>query len=256
MDKITKMICVGHKIPDFSPPVDYLMLCPESIGFKNEFVISDRRFGVDYDAASMAEYSQLFGLADLIKSGDFFADYLYLFQYRKFISPMEGGYDSVASWTKVLSPKMAVDMFPGDDFLSNIKDQLIIGGLLDFGENISENYSRVHKIEDFVNFSAACAQSGAVSIDSLKLLSGMHGILPSPAICFVSVELFLNFMDILKNVGDIFMRNFHKKREGYQMRSAGYLLERLHSVIICQKIIQGEIVNPLLWNRYVINSEI
>ena len=70
MSKETKLICVGHKPPDFYPLVDYLMLCPSSLNMPNELVISDERFGKEIDGASFAEYSQLFGLAELIKSGD------------------------------------------------------------------------------------------------------------------------------------------------------------------------------------------
>jgi len=88
MSKETKLICVVHMPPDFYPLVDYLMLCPSSLNMPNELVISDDRFGKEIDGAIFAEYSQLFGLAELIKSGDIRADTLYLFQYRKFISPL------------------------------------------------------------------------------------------------------------------------------------------------------------------------
>lgn len=254
--KNIKKICIGHKAPEFKPTDNFIMLCPESTGVHDEIIISDHRFGINYDGASLAEYSQLFGLAEMIKSGDFIADGLYLFQYRKFISPKFGGYDSVASWTKVLSSEMAADFFPDQDSLKKIGDKLIVGSILDFGESISKNYSRVHEIEDFVNFSVACSSNSNINLTDLKLLSGMRGIIPSPALCYITPELFLEFIGILRETCDIYMKNFHIKRSGYQMRSTGYLLERLHSLLICKKLLNAEISSPLIWNRFVINTDI
>ena len=256
MSKETKLICVGHKPPDFYPLVDYLMLCPSSLNMPNELVISDDRFGKEIDGASFAEYSQLFGLAELIKSGDIRADTLYLFQYRKFISPFSGGFDSIAPWVKILPPNLASELFPQANILEDISNSLIVGSIFDFGESVADNYSKAHVTEDLVTFAAACSESCELSSSDIKLLASMRGIIPSPALCFIKVELFLEIMKILKNVCMIFIKNYYSKREGYQSRSTGYLLERLHSLIICQKIMNGQLSDSIVWNRYVINAGI
>jgi len=256
MSRETKLICVGHKTPNFSPLANYLMLCPSSLNMPNELVISDGRFGEEIDGASFAEYSQLFGLAELIKSGEFNAEALYLFQYRKFLSPFLGGFDSKAPWVKILSPKLAIDLFPQEITFEEISNTLIVGSIFDFGESISDNYSKAHVTEDLVTFAAACSESGELTNADIKLLASMRGIIPSPALCYITVELFLEIMKILKNVCIIFMKNYYSKREGYQSRSTGYLLERLHSLIICKKIMGGQLSDSVVWNRYVINAEI
>jgi len=249
-------VCIGHKQPDFHPPLDYLMLCPESLGLPNELVIRDDRFGSNYDGASLAEYSQLFGLAELIESGDFDADGLFLFQYRKFLSPITGGYESVAPWVKILSPSNAADVFPDLESFNKHSDQMIIGSIFNFGESISGNYSKVHVTEDLVTFSAACSESGAIPPSDIKLLASMHGIIPSPALCYISTHHFLELMKPLKMACEAFMKHYHVKRTGYQSRSTGYLLERLHSLLICQRVMNSSIDNPIIWNRYVINTDI
>ena len=249
-------MCIGHKQPDFHPPLDYLMLCPESLGLPNELVIRDDRFGSNYDGASLAEYSQLFGLAELIESGDFDADGLFLFQYRKFLSPITGGYESVAPWVKILSPSNAADVFPDLESFNKHSDQMIIGSIFNFGESISGNYSKVHVTEDLVTFSAACSESGAIPPSDIKLLASMHGIIPSPALCYISTHHFLELMKPLKMACEAFMKHYHVKRTGYQSRSTGYLLERLHSLLICQRVMNSSIDNPIIWNRYVINTDI
>jgi hypothetical protein len=256
MSKNTKFICVGHKPPDFTPLAEYLMLCPSSLNMTNEIVISDDRFGKEVDGASFAEYSQLFGLAELINSGDIKVDALYLFQYRKFLSPLTGGFDSIAEWVKILSPRLAIDLFPQEAIFEEITNDLIVGSIFNFGESISDNYSKAHVTEDLVTFSAACFESGELSNSDIKQLASMRGIIPSPALCYIKVDLFLEIMKILENVCMVFIKNYYTKREGYQSRSTGYLLERLHSLIICQKILNGQLSESLVWNRYVINTEI
>jgi hypothetical protein len=256
MDNRTKLYCVGHKPPDFTPPIDYAMLCPKSLGISNEIVISDDRFGINVDGASLAEYSQLFGLAELIKSGDIAATHLYLFQYRKFISPILGGYESIAPWVKVLSPNMSPHIFPSPEHLYNITNNLIVGDVFNFGESIAQSYSKTHVLEDLTAFTAACAGCDKISPDLIKSLINMNGIIPSPTLCAISVDLFLSLMEVLKEVSEIFMDNYYVRRIGYQSRSTGYLLERLHSQLILQLITKDSLSDVLTWQRYVVNTEI
>ena len=124
-EKIIKNICIGHKKLDFQLNFEYLHLSPNSIGVDNEILISDKRFGSEIDGQSLSEYSQLMGLAEMIKSGDINLDYLYLFQYRKFISPINGGLDSIASWIKILTPDMVKLFFPSQEILEKQREKLI-----------------------------------------------------------------------------------------------------------------------------------
>ncbi len=256
MSKIIKNLCIGHKPPDFVAPIDYLMLCPKSMGMPNELILSDDRFGYHIDGTSLAEYSQLFGLRDILNSGDMHADGLYLFQYRKFISPLFGGYESVAPWVRVITPEMAATLFPESTMINDIQTDLIVGALFNFNESISDNYSKAHVTEDLVTFSAACAESNNLTHEDIKMLASMRGIIPSPALCFISTKLFLEMMDTLHEICFTFMKHYHVKRTGYQSRSTGYLLERLHSLLICKKIMNGSLNETGVWNRYVINTEI
>jgi hypothetical protein len=256
MGKIIKNICIGHKSPDFNPAIPFLMVSPLSLGMPNEMIFGDDRFGYGVDGRSLAEYSQLFGLLDLINSGEIIANNLFLFQYRKFLSPVNVGYDSVAPWVKVVGPNLASNIFPDLNNSEFSGRELITGSIYNFEESISSNYSRVHVAEDLVNFSAACACSGKIQASDIRTLASMTGIIPSPAVCYISVELFVEIMEILREVCFVYMSEFYTRREGYQMRSTGYLLERLHSVLICSKIMAGRLNEVAIWNRYVVNTEI
>ena len=80
MSKAMKAYCTGHTVPLFASPISFEMLCPASLGIPNELAIDDGRSGGLVDGGELAEYSQLFGLHDLLLSGDVVAKHLYLFQ--------------------------------------------------------------------------------------------------------------------------------------------------------------------------------
>jgi hypothetical protein len=254
-NKIIKHICIGHKAMDYSPNVDYMYLTPISLGIHNEFVIEDTRFGENVNGQSLSEYSQLFGLMDMIKSGEVNADYLHLFQYRKFLSPTNGGYNSIASWVKILTPDMATKFFPKEEDFQIENTNLITGGIFNFGESNVSMYNKTHVLEDFLMF-VACCKDNKISNEDIRFFSMMHGIIPSPTLTFISVELFIKHMEILKRIGLDYLNNYHVNRIGYQSRSIGYLLERLHSKIIYDELSHGNLINIPVWNRFVINSNI
>jgi hypothetical protein len=247
-----RAFCVGHTLPVFAPPIPYTMLCPTPLGIANEIVVDDGRFGVSVDGTSLAEYSQLFGLHDMLMAGDVVADDLLLFQYRKFISPTFGGVESTSPWVRVLAPEAAPPIFPSLVQLNEHRARLAVGSVFDFGESISANYARVHVIDDLVLFGAACAQSGELSASDMRAFATMRGIIPSPAVCYLQVDLFVKLMNILRKVWESYYLSYQIQRDGYQRRVAGYLLERLHSSLLCKWLMDGTEPDIKIWQRYVV----
>jgi len=255
MARTLKSYCIGHVPPMFTPPIEYSMLCPKPLGTAHELVIDDNRFGPDIDGGSLAEYSQLFALSEMIQSGDVVADDLFLFQYRKFLSPNEGGLESRAPWVRVLRAPDAAGMFPSEQQLHDVQGRIIVGSLFDLGASISGNYAMVHVIEDLVMFSAACAKCTDLSQADLRSLATLRGIIPSPALCYTRADAFVKVMNILSQVWTEFSTHYHVKRDGYQRRVAGYLLERLHSVLLCKWLMDGSEPTINVWQRYVVTNE-
>jgi hypothetical protein len=232
------------------------MLCPFSLGIPNELVIDDNRFGSSVDGSSLAEYSQLFGLHDRLLSGDIVADDLFLFQYRKFISPSVGGLESASPWVRVLTPEMVSGIFPSTTQLETFASRLAVGSVFDFGQSISANYALVHVIDDLVMFSAACAESGELTPEDIKSFATLRGIIPSPAVCYIQSDLFVKIMGILRNVWDHYYPHYHIQRTGYQRRGAGYMLERLHSYFLCKWLMDNSEPDIKIWQRYVVTDTI
>lgn len=247
-----RAFCIGHVPPVFSPGIDYTMLCPKALGIPGEIVIEDNRFGPAVDGTSLAEYSQLFVLADLLSTGDIVADNLFLFQYRKFISPRIGGAQSVSPWIRVLRPEEAGTFFPTLEQLQPHSGKTIVGSLFELGGSTAANYVLVHVVDDFALFIAACARSRFLSESDIKGFTTFRGLIPSPAVAHISAPLFVRIMTILN---DVWVRMFpilHIPREGYQRRSAGYLMERLHSYLLCKWLLDDNTQPINLWQRYVV----
>ena len=252
MPRVIKSFCVGHRPPVFETKIRFQMLCPTPLGIEDEIVIADERFAIPNAGGSLAEYSQLFGLADLISAGDVVAEALFLFQYRKFISPALGGVQGNSPWVRVTSPAEAKSLFPTDEFLQSTSNKIIAGELYGLGESISANYARVHVVDDLVMFAAACARSGHLTDLDIRSFVTYCGLIPSPALSLIVVPVFLNVMKVLRDVWRIFCESFFVAREGYQRRVSGYLLERLHSFLLCKWILDGSESNVGSCHRYVV----
>ena len=246
-----RAFCIGHLPPRFAPALDYTMLCPQSLGVAGELVIDDRRFGPGCDGAALAEYSQLFGLQDLIEAGDLVADRLYLFQYRKFIGLQLGGAPATAPWVRVLQPAEAQTLFPTAEQLLAVPQPVLVGSVQPLGSSMAQHYALVHVIDDLVAF-AACLADAGLDAAEVRGFASFQGLIPSPALCLVDTPLFLRHMRVLRSAWTSFARHGAVARDGYQRRVAGYLLERLHSHLLCRALLDGSQPEVAVGHRYVV----
>ncbi|MBL8339941.1 MAG: hypothetical protein JNL30_00620 [Rubrivivax sp.] len=250
--KTLRAFCIGHVMPVFAPTLPYTMLTPRPLGLRGEIVLADQRFGPGIHGAALAEYSQLFGLQDLLEAGDLVADRLYLFQYRKFIGLREGGLPATAPWLRIAPPAQARALMPTEAELHAVTMPVVVGSMLALGNSVAQNYARVHVIDDLVTF-AACLGAAGFDAAAVRRFASFQGLLPSPALCLVDTPLFLAHLRTLRAAWTAFTRGSTAvRREGYQMRVAGYLLERLHSHLLCQGLADGTQPHVGLGHRYVV----
>lgn len=245
-----RAFCIGHVRPVFEPTLPYTMLAPKSLGVAGEIVVEDTRFGHGGDGAELAEYSQLFGLAQMIEAGDVVADRLYLFQYRKFIGFRAGGLPATAPWVRIAPPAECATLLPSIDELAAAPHPVVVGSMFALGGSVAKNYAMVHVIDDLVAF-AACLHAAGMNAAEVRRFASFQGLLPSPALCLVDTPLFLAQMRQLRAVWDEYALHARVARDGYQRRVAGYLLERLHSHILCQSLMDGSQGSIGIGHRYV-----
>ena len=251
MTATVRAFCIGHVPPVFAPLLPYTMLCPKPLGLSNELVIADARFGPDINGAMLAEYSQLFGLQDMIEAGDVVADKLYLFQYRKFVGFQFGGTAANAPWVRILKPVQAAALLPNQAQLEAAPHAMVVGSVNPLGSSMAKHYATVHVIDDLVMFTVVLPECGLQPAD-IRQFTTQQGLIPSPALCLVDTPLFLRQMRVLRAAWNAYARHYHVLREGYQMRVAGYLLERLHSHLLCQWLMDGSQPHVGLGHRYVV----
>lgn len=250
-----KSFCIGHMPALFSPPIPFTLLSSSILGLPNELTIADNRFGTNLDGGSLAEYSQIFGLVELLKAGDIQADRLHLFQYRKFISPkylLEAPSDV---WISYVQPNVAEILFPSEQQIMELPVELIVGSSFVLSESIAKNYAQAHEIEDFVQFVVACYGSGVLDYQDTQQITSMKEIIFSPALCIIDTKKLIQICDQLFTAWIEYSKYFHTQRTGYQRRISGYLLERLHSYLIFKGLIQGTIQTCKIWKRYLVVNE-
>ncbi len=246
-----RAFCIGHVPPRFAPALPYTMLSPRPLGVAGELVLDDARFGPGLDGAALAEYSQLFGLQDMLEAGDLVADRLYLFQYRKFIGLRAGGSPATAPWVRIARPDEAATLCPTAEQLLAAPQPVVVGSMQALGGSIAQNYALVHVIDDLVMF-AACLADVGMDAAAVKRFTTFQGLIPSPALCLVDTQLFLQQMRVLRAAWTTFATHCAVPREGYQRRVAGYLLERLHSHLLCQSLLDGSQPDVGIGHRFVV----
>jgi hypothetical protein len=251
MTSTVRAFCVGHVRPVFEPTLPFTMLCPQALGLPGEVVLPDDRFGPGIQGAVLAEYSQLFGLQDLLEAGDIVADRLYLFQYRKFIGFKAGGQPATAPWLRIAPPGEARSLMPTVDELQAVPQSVVVGSMYPLGGSVAHNYALVHVIDDLVAF-AGCLRACGMDAAAVRRFASFQGLLPSPALCLVDTPLFLRHMRVLRAAWNEYAAHAFVAREGYQMRVAGYLLERLHSHLLCQGLLDGTQGAVGIGHRYVV----
>lgn len=245
-----RAFCIGHVPPVFAPGLPYTMLTPRPLGLPGEILLPDERQALPgVRGAVLAEYSQLFSLQDLLEAGDITAQRLYLFQYRKFIGLRPGGLPATAPWVRIAPPLQAAALMPTLAELADLPYPVVTGSMLPLGGSVAQNYAHVHVIDDLVTF-AAGLPAADFSPPEVRAFASFQGLLPSPALCLIEVPMFLQQMRVLRAAWRAFAAGAHVPREGYQMRVGGYLLERLHSHLLCRWVQQGGRLG--LGHRYVV----
>ncbi len=253
---LTRAFCVGHVPPVFQPGLPFTMLTPRPLGLPGEMVLPDERHSAPgLHGAVLAEYAQLFSLHDLIEAGDLVVDRLYLFQYRKFIGLRTGGVAANAPWLRIAPPADAAALMPSLEALQALPQAAVVGSMFGLGASVAQNYAQVHVIDDLVTF-AACLGAAGMDPGAVRQFAAFQGLVPSPALCLVNTPLFLRQMRVLRAAWGEYTRHAasaHTARTGYQMRVGGYLLERLHSHLLCRAVMEGTTEGEIgIGHRFVV----
>jgi len=247
--------CIGHKPPTFLPTVPYTIVSPTMYPELNQLVVPDDLYGENFHGKILSEYAQLFGLAEYLKDAPR-DEKIYIFQYRKFISLKQPSTLSTnLMHAYACNSSQSTLLFPLQNELSALGDDLLMGKcLINFGP-IAKDYINNHDGTDFSAFMISLYKVGGFNEQRIKNFINYPILLPVPSLGVFRVDIFLKHMEALKLVWTHFADHFFVARDGYQSRVGGFLLERLHSFLICEEV-SNKIYNVVHGNQVVVSDSL
>ena len=223
--------CIGHVLPAFSIPQDFSYVGPVVCDKATKtIVITCESLGEAFNGRFLSEYTQLFGLADML--GPRTSGSLYLFQYRKFISLQCGTRKSTnIPYAYASLGDEAEKLFPNISELNTLSSEVMVGPIIRI-RSTAANYSQYHLVEDFAAFCHALGTLSILSASDISRFINYEYLIPAPSLGLYPYKLFYSHMQILRQAWARFHEIHFLPRDDYQRRVGGFLLERLHSFLI------------------------
>jgi hypothetical protein len=230
--------CIGHKPPAFSPEESFVHVTPGAHPNLIQLIIPDDSYGNRFHGSILSEYCQLFGLADYLKKNRK-PDNIYVFQYRKFSSLRRGAVQgSNMPYAYACNRDEANNLFPSKASLAALGDAMMVGPAVKV-QSLSSHYATVHHPEDFSCFAVALKSVDGFDDARIRKFVNCDVLFPAPSLGFFKFQYLSDHLETLKQAWEVYSRHYFKAREGYQRRVGGFLLERLHSYLIYEDILNG-----------------
>lgn len=242
-----KLICMGHRAPLFTIDRPFRMLSSVPLDLPNVEVIPDDIWGERYDGAVLSEFLQLFVLAEQLDPAD--DEPIFLFQYRKFITPAPTRADPLAYRGHSYTPDEAARAFPSADLLAPLTGP-IVGEII--AADVAQQYAAFHIASDFVCFCMALTDSGLFSPSETADFARAQALIPSATLGIYPTSTLVRHLAILRHAWNAFRDRDYVPRSGDQRRVGGFLLERLHSFLVLKDAAQSPLQQ---WDRIVVEPQ-
>lgn len=247
-----ELYCVGHKPPVFDVSPDFCLVSPDANAAGLH--IADDAMGERFDGKILSEYTQLFGLADHLAGRADLPQRLFFFQYRKFLSPRPGATRSTnMPYVYAAPPKEAASLFPGVNVMTAASRDFVRGPAFNVGVSMARGYALSHVREDFDGFAMALREVDGFTEQRCERFINSSILIPAPSLCMVPTDFFLQTTAVLRQAWDIFSTHHYKPREGYQRRVGGFLLERLHSYLM-QEYLMDNPLDDKQWEQIIVSD--
>jgi hypothetical protein len=248
----TLNICLGH-VPF---PVEYrehvdLMIAPNLVlGPYRVAVVPDSLFGPN--GSALSEYAQLLWLSDNFDAITSGADFVRIFQYRRFVSekPLPGVPSTNQPWSMTItagdlaSCGKEFDRFCGAELFN--RPVRFDGGML-------MQYASAHVLEDMLSFVKFLLEIRVFDPRHAAAFLNVEAVIPACNMGTFRKETLRSLLLILKRAAEFLKSSYFVPREGYQRRNMGFLLERLHSFAILQRVQSA--MSPRNFGNNIVISE-
>jgi hypothetical protein len=249
----TLNVCVGHKpFPSqYWHHID-LMLAPQQLADHPRLqIIPDQTYGPYGN--SLSEYSQLFWLNDNLETTLNGRTYLRVFHYRRFVSskqPNCGKKSLNHPWAMTITPDQV--QFFSEQFCRFAEKEIFNTPIRLQGGVVSQ-YQTAHVVEDFYRFCTFLIESNTMDRSTVLRFMRSDILIPSSSICIVHAKTFSDLMLVLRKAAGFLDSHLYVPRYGYQRRSVGFLLERLQSFLILDRLVGQSSQQP--FGYHIVLSE-
>jgi hypothetical protein len=244
-------ICIGHEpfrgvglgyVDVMISPVDQHVDGPCKL-----IIANDARLGPN--GHTLSEFSQLIWLSDHFDEITKEKEFIRLIQYRKFISSAPCGAVSDGShflWLDLEKLPALSAQFQRHAVAELVSKPLHLQSNL--GQVLGQ-FAHCHKIEDFLSFGMFLCREAILSDAELAQFVTRPDLIPSATVGIYRRETLRDILIILARAANFVNSPTFVPRDREQRRSAGFLLERLHSHLlynhmrrIGQQIAKGDLI--------------
>jgi hypothetical protein len=110
-------------------------------------------------------------------------------------------------------------------------------------ENVLTQYSSVHILRDWMRFCADAIDFGVLSNVEAFEASQTKFLIPAPSNGTFPTKILIDHLSRLESMALAYLKSGFLERDGYQRRSLGFCLERMHSYLILKHLLENGI-NP------------
>jgi hypothetical protein len=231
------------------------MVSPKLIeGVTRLALVEDKLFGPN--GSALSEYAQLLWIHEHIDRVLGGLNYIRIFHYRRFVTPHEpsNGKPSVnLPWATVITEK---ELAAHDKAFERQVEHELFNTPAQFGGGMLAQYAVSHVLEDMMNFCVFLLESKIMPPTEVAIFLRENIHIPSCNIGVFTRQTFVDIFGVLRRAAEFLFSRHFVPRDGYQRRSAGFLLERLNSFLILKRIREGVSEERLGHNIVISDSEI
>jgi hypothetical protein len=235
----TLNICLGHRpFPDDHADFVDLLVSPNIVGgsIRRKAFVPDELNGPHGHALS--EYGHLIWIyrnLDALAAG---YEYLNVFQYRRFVSPTPVTGQRVIGddWVTAIPETGLADLAHCFD---RAQHAMLFNTVTDVPDTIAGQYASAHVFSDILAFADFLVAERILDPVTTVEFLGAKSAVFSCAIGVYRVDAYRAIFSVLERAARFLHSPGFTPREGYQRRSVGFLLERLHSFLITKFLSNG-----------------
>jgi hypothetical protein len=235
----TLNICLGHRpFPEAHADFVDLLVSPNLVGgsIRRKAYLPDEINGPHGHALS--EYGQLIWIyrnLDALANG---FEYLNVFQYRRFISPtpVDRVKLEVDSWVTVVTEADLPDLAY---CFSRAQPGMLFNTPIDVRPSVLSQYAAAHVLSDMLAFVDFLLAENILDDKTVAEFVSTRQAVFSCAIGIYRVDAYRAIFEVLEQAAQFLHSARFVPREGYQRRTVGFLLERLHSFLLLKFLARG-----------------